>query len=88
MTYNRHTKRYECDICAASKSQSPLYLYYSTAVGYYHNPASYLCQNCINGGAYWCVTCQAIHAPGEDCSQKNFLNSLQDPDSDNVAFLT
>ena len=88
MTYNRHTKRYECDICAASKSQSPLYLYYSTAVGYYHNPASCLCQNCINGGAYWCVTCQAIHAPGEDCGQKNFLNSLQDPDSDNVAFLT
>ena len=38
--------------------------------------------------ARYYTNCQAIHAPGKSCDQKNFLNGLQDPDSDNVAFLT
>lgn len=84
MTYNHHTRSAFCNTCGKSQYDRTLFVYHKTNKGKPYGSAMHLCQFCIDADAFFCITCQQIHAPGVSCGQLNFLNEPKEEKPDHI----
>jgi hypothetical protein len=65
VVYDSETGLTHCDVCKLSSRESPITTYPIWLL----DTVYHICDYCLAHGAYWCQSCQDVHASPDCCPQ-------------------